>query len=138
MHQRRCKQLKPEKKSLTLLIKFKPLVTSALFLLLLLGCRLSTALAAEPVKAGLHRVDMVVSGSSCAACLIRLEKKLRAEKGVLKVVVSIYKPYKAVVIYDQHATNWPAINKVLESEKVTATDFKDSIISDIPLVLQPK
>jgi copper chaperone CopZ len=94
--------------------------------------------ASEPHKQVLHRVDMQVAGSSCATCLIRLEKKLKAEKGVLKVVVSIFKPFKSAVIYDETQTNWQTINKVLEGEKVTAADFKDTPINDVPLVLEPK
>ena len=94
--------------------------------------------AASPHKQVLHRVDMLIAGSSCATCLIRLEKKLRAEKGVLKVVVSIFKPFKAAVIYDQTQTNWKTINQVLEGEKVTAANFKDDHINDVPLVLEPK
>jgi copper chaperone CopZ len=81
---------------------------------------------------------MSVSGSSCATCLIRLEKKLKAEKGVVKVVVSILRPFKSVVIYDERVTNWTTINKVLEDEKVTATGLKDTAIAEIPLVLEPK
>ncbi|MBS1994576.1 MAG: heavy-metal-associated domain-containing protein [Cyanobacteria bacterium SZAS LIN-3] len=98
-----------------------------------------TAGAAWPeAKAQLHRVDMLVQGSSCAACLIRIEKKLKAEKGVLKVVVSIFKPFKASLIYDASRTNWKTINKVLAGEKVTAANFRDSPVSDVPLVLEPR
>jgi hypothetical protein len=94
--------------------------------------------AANPPKQVLHRVDMQLAGSSCATCLIRLEKKLKAEKGVLKVVVSIFKPFKSTVIYDQAQTNWKTINQILEGEKVTATNFKDAPINDVPLVLESK
>jgi len=93
---------------------------------------------ARNAKTMLHRVDMQVEGSSCASCLIRLEKKIRAEKGVLKVVVSIYRPYKSAVVYDPAQTNWQLINRALESEKVTAAHFTDTAINEIPLVLQPK
>jgi copper chaperone CopZ len=98
----------------------------------------SAAPPAAAHKQELHRVDMQVTGSSCATCLIRLEKKLKAEKGVLKVVVSIFKPFKAVLIYDRAQTNWSTINKVLEEEKVTAAHFSDDHINDVPLVLAPK
>jgi copper chaperone CopZ len=114
-----------------LLYRLAPILSSVLIL--------STAGAAMPeAKAQLHRVDMLVQGSSCAACLIRIEKKLKAEKGVLKVVVSIFKPFKAALIYDASRTNWKTINKVLTGEKVTAANFKDSPVPDVPLVLEPR
>jgi glyceraldehyde-3-phosphate dehydrogenase/erythrose-4-phosphate dehydrogenase len=86
----------------------------------------------------LHRADLIVAGSSCATCLIRLEKKLKAEKGIVKVVVSILRPFKAVIIYDETETNWTTINKVLEGEKVSATNLKDVPVADVPLVLEAK
>jgi cation transport ATPase len=104
--------------------------------LLLSAC--AEALAAAPHKTAIHRVDMQVAGSSCATCLMRLEKKLKAEKGVIKAVVSIFKPYRAAIIYDESQTKWANINKVLESEKVSAANFQDTPIKDVPLVLDPK
>jgi len=99
---------------------------------------LSVAPARAAEKAALHRVDMQVVGSSCAACLIRIEKKLKAEKGVVKVVVSIFKPFKSAIIYDSSRTNWKKISKVLQGEKVTAGQLTDIPINDVPLVLEPK
>ncbi len=119
-------------------IRFFLLIAAAPFLLLWCVQGTTQLAQAKPHKQTLHRVDMIVSGSSCATCLIRLEKKLRAEKGVVKVVVSILKPFKSVVIYDSAVSNWTTINKVLEGEKVTATGLKDTAIAEIPLVLEPK
>jgi hypothetical protein len=119
-------------------VRFFLLIAAAPFLLLWCAPGLTQLALGAPHKPALHRVDMIVSGSSCATCLIRLEKKLKAEKGVVKVVVSILRPFKSVVIYDSGVTNWTTINKVLEGEKVTATGLKDTTIAEIPLVLDPK
>ena len=40
--------------------------------------------------------------------------------------------------YDQTQTNWKTINQVLEGEKVTAANLKDSPIDYVPLVLESK
>ncbi|MBU6454344.1 MAG: hypothetical protein KGS72_21380 [Cyanobacteria bacterium REEB67] len=91
----------------------------------------------EPKKS-LQRVDWQVVGSSCATCLIRLEKKLRATAGVVKVVVSIYKPFNAALIYDRDQVSWTKIKAVMDSEKVGVANLKEAGISDLPLVLEPR
>jgi len=107
----------------------------------LIFCALTSAVnlsAQAAEKADLHRVDMQVLGSSCAACLIRLEKKLKAEKGVVKVVVSIFKPFKSAIIFDASRTNWKKINQVLAAEKVRADKFRETTVGSVPLVLEPE
>ena len=109
---------------------------SAVVLLPAADRQASSALAAEKIV--LHRIDMQVLGSSCAACLIRLEKKLKAEKGVVKVVVSIFKPFKSAIIYDASRTNWKKISQVLAGEKVRADKFRERTVDAVPLVLEPE
>jgi copper chaperone CopZ len=98
---------------------------------------LTLTLSAAFAASSLHRADMRITGSSCATCLIRLEKKLRETPGVLKVVVSIYKPFNASVIYDKSKTDWPKIDQTLQSESVKAADFKDVSVDKVPLILEP-
>jgi len=92
----------------------------------------------QPVCAkGLKRVDLVVSGSSCASCLIRIEKKLRATPGVLKAMVSVYRPYAAVVIYNSDKTSLAALKQVLESEKAGAEKIVEVQVKEVPALLLP-
>lgn len=86
---------------------------------------------------GLRRVDMVVSGSSCASCLIRIEKKLKATPGVLKAMISVYRPYSAVVIYDSAKTSISSINKILAEEKAGSEQVVDISIKAVPALLMP-
>lgn len=92
----------------------------------------------QPVSAkGLKRVDLVVTGSSCASCLIRIEKKLRTTPGVLKAMVSVYRPYPAVVIYNSDKTSLAALKKVLESEKASAEKTVEVQVKEVPALLLP-
>jgi copper chaperone CopZ len=92
----------------------------------------------QPVSAkGLKRVDLVVSGSSCASCLIRIEKKLRTTPGVLKAMVSVYRPYPAVIIYNSERTSLVALKKVLESEKAGAEKIVEVQVKEVPALLLP-
>ena len=87
--------------------------------------------------ATLRRVDMIVAGSSCASCLIRIEKKLKTTPGVLKAMVSVYRPYSAVVIYDSAKTSMAEISKVLSSEKARPDQAVDVSIKAVPALLLP-
>jgi copper chaperone CopZ len=92
----------------------------------------------QPVSAkGLKRVDLVVSGSSCASCLTRIEKKLRTTPGVLKAMVSVYRPYPAVVIYNSEMTSLVALKRVLESEKASAEKIVEVQVKEVPVLLLP-
>lgn len=98
----------------------------------------SALIVHQPVSAkGLKRVDLVVSGSSCASCLIRIEKKLRATPGVLKAMVSVYRPYPAVVVYNSDKTSLAALKKVLESEKASAEKIVEVQVKEVPALLLP-
>ena len=81
---------------------------------------------------------MLIAKSSCAACLIRIEKRLKSHKGVLKATVSIYQPYPAIVIYDPGKADWKAIEKILLSERVEARNVASKNIDEIPAVLVPE
>lgn len=111
---------------------FKRFLASLLVavLLPLLVCRAASA-------KDLRRVDMLIGGSSCASCLIRIEKKLKATPGVLKAMVSVYRPYPAVVIYDCKKTSIAALRKVLESEKASAEKTLDVKLKEVPALLMP-
>ncbi len=91
----------------------------------------------QPVLASLHRADLVVAGSSCAACLIRIEKKLKARPGVLKAMVSIYRPYAAIVVYDNAKTSIKDLTKVFAAENASANKVVDHEIKEVPVLLLP-
>lgn len=89
----------------------------------------------------LRRLDFRIEGSSCAACLGRIRKRMQALDGVAKVAIAIKKPYGAAVIYDSTTLDK---NKIMkeglngEQEKVKFLDASDEKIADLPLVLWPK
>lgn len=88
----------------------------------------------------LHRLDFRVSGSSCAACLGRIRKRIDKVKGVYEVAVAIKPPYGVAVIYDSTKTN---MDKLLEAAKkdekleIQFHDMKDGKIDALPLILVP-
>lgn len=98
---------------------------------------LLVSLSADSRANELRRVDMLISGSSCASCLLRIEKKLKAIPGVVKAMVSVYRPYPAVVVYDSKKTSMAALKKVLESEKAFAEQTLDVKVKEVPALLMP-
>lgn len=96
------------------------------------------AIVCPPALAAMTRVDMVITGSSCAACLIRIEKKLKAQPGVLKAMVSIYKPYSAIIIYDSSRTSIGALSKIVSKENAVAARVVEEKVSAVPTLLIPK
>ncbi len=108
------------------------------FLIALILANCLTLILLHPVSAkGLRRVDLIVAGSSCASCLIRIEKKLRTTPGVLKAMVSVYRPYAAVVIYNSDKTSLAALKTVLESEKASAEKIVEVQVKEVPALLLP-
>lgn len=89
-------------------------------------------------KQNLHRADFRVTGASCVACLRRIGKTIRDQKGVLKADVSIFKPYWAIVIYEADQTNMEKIFDCVKHEKVKFEDIEDKSISALPLIVIPK
>ena len=92
--------------------------------------------ASNTVK--LHRADFRVTGASCVACLRRIGKTIREQKGVLKADVSIFKPYWAIAIYDAEQTNMDKIYDAIRGEKVKFEDLEDKPIQAVPLIIIPK
>lgn len=89
----------------------------------------------------LRRLDCRVEGSSCAACLGRIRKRLDKEKGVAMVAVAIKRPYGLAVIYDSTKTDK---DKLLaaglkgEASQATFHDAVDEKIDKVPFILWPK
>ncbi len=86
----------------------------------------------------LHRADFRVTGASCVACLRRIGKTMREQKGVLKADVSIFKPYWAIVIYDAEHTNMDKVYEAIKGEKVKFDELEDKPIQSVPLIVIPK
>lgn len=86
----------------------------------------------------LHRADFRVTGASCVACLRRIGKTMREQKGVLKGDVSIFKPYWAIVIYDAGSTNMDKVFESVKHEKVKFEEMEDKAIDSLPLIVIPK
>ena len=99
----------------------------------------SEALTAASDKKSVHRADFRVKGASCVACLRRISKTMREQKGVLKGDVSIFPPYWAIMIYDQNQTNMAKLYEAVAHEKVTFEDIEDrAITGGVPLIVIPK
>lgn len=100
----------------------------------------TAAVHATEKKGGqkLHRADFRVAGASCVGCIRRVGKILRAQKGVLKADVSIFKPYWAIVIYNADETNMDVLAESCKIEKVKFEDLDDKTISEVPLIVIPK
>lgn len=86
----------------------------------------------------IHRADFRVKGASCVACLRRISKTMRAQKGVIKGDVSIFSPYWAIVIFDGDQTNLDKIYESVKHEKVTFEDMEDRVVDGLPLIVIPK
>jgi hypothetical protein len=52
-------------------------------------------------------------------------------------MVSVYRPYPAVVVYDSKKTSMAALKKVLESEKAFAEQTLDVKVKEVPALLMP-
>jgi hypothetical protein len=86
----------------------------------------------------MHRADFRVKGASCVACLRRISKTMRAQKGVIKGDVSIFSPYWAIVIFDGDQTNLDKVYESVKHEKVTFEDIEDRVVDGLPLIVIPK
>jgi len=98
---------------------------------------LSTCLPSPAATSTLKRADMIVAGSSCASCLIRIERKLKARPGVLKAMVSVYRPYPAIVVYDSAKTSMKEIAKVFSGENASAVKIVEKPIEAVPILMLP-
>jgi copper chaperone CopZ len=113
------------------LCNYKSLLVMTLLTVLLMVSQ------AAPAKSTLKRLDMHIAGASCAACLIKLEKKFRALPGMQKVMVSIYKPYAAVLIYDERV-KMSDINKLLAQDNARANAPHETSVESVPLIITPR
>ncbi len=89
----------------------------------------------------LRRLDCRVEGSSCAACLGRIRKRLEKEKGVAMVAVAIKRPYGLAVIYDATKIDKDELLKAALKGEASQATFHDSVdekIEKLPFILWPK
>jgi hypothetical protein len=125
--------------------QFNAVLYSLLLMLTVPAGGLQKALAAgdhldhkDAAARKLHRADFRVSGASCVACLRRIGKTLREQKGVVKGDVSIFKPYWAIVIYDAGQTSMEKLLESVAKEKVKFEDIEDKSINSLPAIVIPK
>ncbi len=86
----------------------------------------------------LKRADFRVKGASCVACLRRVGKIMREQKGVLKADVSIFPPYWAIAIFDGNQTNMDKIFEAVKEEKVNFLEIEEKEISTLPMIIIPR
>jgi hypothetical protein len=87
----------------------------------------------------LRRLDFVVKGSSCPACLLKIQKRLEKTPGVAQAGVMLTQPYGAVCIYDGSKVDKNKLILIgIGTEKlVKFVDVEDEKISKMPIVLIP-
>lgn len=87
----------------------------------------------------LHRLDFVVTGTSCPACLLKMQKRIDIAAGVAKAAVMLRKPYGGVVIYDSTKTGKDKVFTVLKGDekKVDFQKVEDAPIDKMPIILVP-
>lgn len=90
-------------------------------------------------KNALHRLDFVVKGTSCPACLLKVQKRIEKTKGVAQAAVMLNKPYGAVCIYDSTKVDQDKVLLAAKGdEKSLSFDMiEDAAIPKIPLILIP-
>ncbi|MBS1953021.1 MAG: hypothetical protein JST89_02485 [Cyanobacteria bacterium SZAS-4] len=88
----------------------------------------------------LHRLDFKITGKSCAACLLGIQKRIGTVPGAIKAAVQLQAPYAAVVLFDASKTNQKAIfSKAQETvPEVSFVSIEDTAIAKVPTVLVPK
>lgn len=99
----------------------------------------TTGEGVNAISGALHRMDFRVVGKGCAACLLKIQKKLQATPGVIRVAIMLRKPYGATVIYDAKITSQEKILDIAKDQERAARymDVIDRSIARIPIVLVP-
>ena len=82
-----------------------------------------------------HRVNLLLSGSMCPACLLELEGKLRALPGVnyAKIIRELpgetpgahKKHPSAILIYDKQAVGWDQLQQCIKTNKYQTAETND-------------
>ncbi len=86
----------------------------------------------------LYRADFLITGISCATCLMHIERDMQKIPGVIKAAVSVYRPYPALIIFDGHKTSWPDILKALNEHPIKIEQVTQEHITELPVLLIPK
>jgi copper chaperone CopZ len=87
----------------------------------------------------LHRMDFVVSGTSCATCVLRVQKRLQDAPGIAKVAVMLRRPFAGVLIYDSTKQDTNKLTMIASGQEknIKLDKVEDAAIARIPLVLVP-
>ncbi|MGH9554084.1 MAG: hypothetical protein ACRD3W_32195 [Terriglobales bacterium] len=99
----------------------------------------STSKTALNMKA-LHRMDFLVTGKSCATCLLGIQRRMTSTPGVARAAVMLKKPYAAVCIYDFSQLKQDLILKNAKGNErqVKFEQIEDAPIDKLPVILLPK
>jgi len=105
----------------------------------------SSAINSAPASVtpkGLHRLDFRLDKASCASCILKVRKALRAAPGILKCEIALRKPYGAVVIYEPNKIKADKMQIIAReadpNKRVELVDQMDEPIKAIPTLLLPK
>jgi hypothetical protein len=87
----------------------------------------------------LHRLDFAVKGTSCPACLKKMQIRVDGCTGVVRAAIMLRKPFGGVVIYDASKTSKEKVFAVLKGDekKVTFEQIEDAPVAKLPVILVP-
>lgn len=87
----------------------------------------------------LHRLDFKVLGKSCAVCLLKIQRTVKALPGVVKVAIMLRRPYGAVILYDSSRISKDKLLTTVKSvdKSVKVDEVSDAAIDKPPVVLIP-
>jgi hypothetical protein len=87
----------------------------------------------------LRRIDFVIKGTSCPACLLKVQKRLEKTQGVAQAGIMLNKPYGGVCIYDGSKIDKSKLLLVAAGDEklVTFDQVEDASIAKMPLILVP-
>lgn len=101
----------------------------------------TSAQAATPVaqSENYKRIDFLVTNTSCAACIYRLEHKFLDAPAVKKAAIMYVKPFAGAVIFDPSKTNWSKLSaNILKGETAQFQIGKERLVRKVPAVLIPE
>jgi len=101
-----------------------------------------TATAPPADVSKMRRLDFRLEKASCASCILKVRKALRAAPGIVKCEIALRKPYGGVVIYEPSkikADKMQAIAREADPNKrVEFADLIDEPLKAMPTYLLPK
>jgi len=89
-------------------------------------------------KASLIRVDFLVTGTGCPACLHRMERNFMKTPGVKKAAIMYMPPYAGAAIFDENKTSWVELSAAVTKGETAKLELETTReITKVPFVIIP-